>query len=168
MTDGTQAMATYVGPGEGEALWFFGLLVLVKASGDQTGGQFCMTEQLGRLGVATPLHRQLVDDETFHVLEGELRFYLGEGEPIAAPAGATAYIPAGMPHAFEVASETARWLNLTTPNHEAFFRAAGDPARERTLPPAAPPDMERVMSAAARFGVEILGPPPGNGAETHG
>lgn len=167
MTDITQAKATYVAPGEGEALWFFGLLVLVKASGNETSDRFCLTEQVGRQGVATPLHLQLADEETFHVLEGEMRFYLGEGEPILASAGATAYIPAGMPHAFEVVSQTARWLNLTTPNHEAFFRAAGELALERALPPAQPPDMEKVMTAAAQYGVEIIGPPPGSSAESH-
>ena len=42
----------------------------------------------------------------------------------------------------------------------AFFRAAGEPAPERVLPPDAPPDMAKVGAAAERFGVEILGPPP--------
>jgi quercetin dioxygenase-like cupin family protein len=167
MADRTQTKARYVAPDEGEALWFFGLLVLVKAGGEQTGGQFCLTDQQGRRGVATPLHRQRTDDETFSVLDGELLFYLGEGEPIVAHAGSTAYIPAGTPHAFEVTSETARWLNLTTPNHEAFFRAAGEPAQFRTLPPDMAPDMEKVMAAATRFDVEILGPPPGSSAGLH-
>ena len=125
MSDEMQSESTYVAPEAGEALWFFGMLVLVKASGAQTGGRFCLTEQVGRRGVATPLHRQLTDEETFFVLDGEVRFFLDGREPVSAMAGATAYIPAGTVHAFAVVSETARWLNLTTPNHEAFFRAAG-------------------------------------------
>jgi hypothetical protein len=60
-----------------------------------------------------------------------------------------------------VAFQSARWLDLTTPNHEAFFRAAGEPAPEWVLPPEAPPDMAKVGEAAVQFGVEILGPPPG-------
>ena len=155
----------YVSPGLEEALWFFGMLVLVKASGEQTGGQYSLTEQQGRRGVATPLHLQRSDSELFMVLGGQLTFYLDGEEPIDAGAGATAFIPAGTPHAFEVISKTARWLNLTTPNHEAFFRAAGQPATERALPPDMPPDMPAVMEAAARFGVEILGPPPGHAEE---
>jgi quercetin dioxygenase-like cupin family protein len=150
-----------VAGGEGEALWFFGMLVLFKATGEQTGGRFCLTEQHARRGPATPLHRQPADDESFVVLEGQLRFYLGDGDAIMAGPGATDYVPAGAAHAFAVVSETARLLNLTTPNHEAFFRAAGEPALERVLPPDAPPDMAKVVTAAARFGVEILGPPPG-------
>jgi quercetin dioxygenase-like cupin family protein len=149
--------------GEGEALWFFGTLLLLKATAEQTGGRFCLCEQRGRRGMATPLHRQPADDETFIVLEGELRFFLGDAPPVAGGPGTTVHVPAGAPHAFAVASEAARWLDLTTPNHEAFFRAAGEPASERVLPPDAPPDMAKVGDAAARFGVEILGPPPGGG-----
>src|SRR5688500_18373846 len=110
--------------------------------------------------MATPLHRQPADDETFFVLEGELTVFLGDGPAVTAGPGAMAHVPAGAPHAFAVTSETARWLDLTTPNHEAFFRAAGEPAPERVLPPDAPPDMAKVAAAAERFGVEILGPPP--------
>jgi quercetin dioxygenase-like cupin family protein len=151
-----------LGQEEGEALWFFGTLLLLKATAEQTGGRFCLCEQRGRRGMATPLHRQPADDETFFVLEGELRFFVGDGSPVTAGPGTTIHVPAGAPHAFAVVSETARFLDLTTPNHEAFFRAAGEPAPELVLPPDAPPDMARVGEAAARFGVEILGPPPGS------
>ena len=147
---------------EGEALWFFGLLTIVKASAESTGGQFSLTEQQGRRGVATPLHRQPADQETFYILDGEVRFHIVDtNDPVLATAGSTVHVPAGTVHAFEIVSDTARFLNLTTPNHEAFFRAAADPAQERTLPPDMPPDMPRIMAAAERYGVEILGPPPG-------
>ena len=154
--------AHVVEDGEEEALWFFGTLLLLKATAEQTGGRFCLCEQRGRRSMATPLHCQPADDETFVVLEGELQFFLGDGPPILGGPGTTVHVPAGAPHAFAVASETARWLDLTTPNHEAFFRAAGEPAPERVLPPDVPPDMAKVGPAAERFGVEILGPPPGD------
>jgi quercetin dioxygenase-like cupin family protein len=146
--------------GAEEALWFFGTLLLLKATAEQTGGRFCLCEQQARRGMVTPLHRQPADDETFVVLEGELRVFLGEGPPVVAGPGTTVHVPAGAPHAFAVVSETARFLDLTTPNHEGFFRAAGEPAPERVLPPDAPPDMAKVGAAAERFGVELLGPPP--------
>ena len=152
---------------EGEALWFFGMLVLTRVSGETSGGQFSLTEQLAPRGVATPFHLQTDDPETFHVLDGEVAFYLSDQEPVTASAGDTIFIPAGEAHAFVVTSETARFLNLTTPNHEAFFRAVGDPAPARELPPMTPPDMARVMAAAGQYGVEILGPPPGGGDGAH-
>ena len=47
---------------------------------------------------------------------------------------------------------------------EDFFRAAGEPAVERKLPPAGPLDIERIGLAAQRTGaVAILGPPPFGG-----
>lgn len=69
-----------------------------------------------------------------------------------------------MVHACRVDPETARVLNLTPPQHESFFRAAGVPARTRTLPPQAPPDMDKIVAAANEYGVETIGPPPENDA----
>jgi hypothetical protein len=37
-----------VDDGEGEALWFFGTLLLFKVTAEQTGGRFCLCEQRGR------------------------------------------------------------------------------------------------------------------------
>lgn len=150
-----------LGSEDGEALWFFGTLLTVKAGAEQTGGRFALVEQYAPRGMATPLHIQPEDDETFYVLEGDLTFYIEDGQPIPAPAGSFVHIPAGTPHAFQVDSETARFLDLTTPQHESFMRAAGEPAQERVLPPPGPPDMERVGAAAQKYGVDIVGPPPG-------
>jgi quercetin dioxygenase-like cupin family protein len=160
-----ERMATGLGaykldPREGEALWFFGGLATVKASAEQTGGKFSISEQVFPMGMATPLHSQ-PDDETFYVLAGDLTFYLEDGQPLTASTGSFVHLPAGTVHAYQVDSETARVLNVTTPQHEGFFHAAGEPARERILPPQAPPDMDKLMAAANEYGVEILGPPPG-------
>jgi quercetin dioxygenase-like cupin family protein len=150
-----------LGSEEGEALWFFGGLMTIKTSALQPGGRYAITEQLLPRGAATPLHRQPEDEESFYVLEGELTFYLEDGQPIPASAGSFVHAPAGAAHAYQVDSETARILAVTTAQHESFFRAASDSAQARTIPPQAPPDMERVMAAAQEYGVEILGPPPG-------
>ena len=152
---------------DGEALWFFGMLVVTRVSGEASGGQFSLTEQFAPRGIATPFHLQTDDPETFHILDGELTFYMSDHVPVFATAGDTIFVPSGEAHAFVVTSETARFLNLTTPNHEAFFRAVGDPAQARELPPISPPDMPRVMAAAGQYGVEILGPPPGDGDGPH-
>jgi uncharacterized protein YjlB len=71
--------------------------------------------------------------------EGEAFWFFGGlvTQPIPASAGSFVHAPAGVAHAFQVDSGTARILN------------------------APPPDMERIMAAAQEYGVEILGPPPG-------
>ncbi len=151
-----------LGSEDGEALWFFGMLVTMKATAEQTGGEFLLIEELAPRGTATPLHVHPTDDESFYILEGELTFYLEDGQPIPASAGSFVHIPKGyFPHAFRVTSETARFLVRTTPEHEHFIRAASEPARSRTIPTQEPLDMEKVRAAAAEHGVEILGPPPG-------
>ena len=111
-----------LGPEEGEALWWATVLLTVKATAEQTGGEFFLIEELVPRGTATPLHVHPQDDETFYVLEGELTFYLGDGQTVPASAGSFLHIPKGyFPHAFQVNSETARFLVLTTPRHEQFF-----------------------------------------------
>jgi quercetin dioxygenase-like cupin family protein len=160
----TNPIGYALGSEDGEALWFFGTLATFKATAEQTGGQYAFVEQVAPRGVATPLHVQPEDHESFYVLEGELTFYLEDSEPIPARAGSFVHIPKGTPHAFQVDSEIARFLDLTTPQHEAFMCAAGDPAQGRELPPAGPPDIEtveKVNATAQQYGVEILGPPPG-------
>lgn len=142
------------------AYWMFGTLLVVKASGTDTGGRYCLVEQTGARGVATPLHRQPADDEAFYVLDGELRFWDGEGTVTLAGPGTLVHIAADKPHAFAVASDAARWLTLTTPNHEAFFYAVGEPAPRREVPPAGAPDLQKLEAAYDAYGVVILGPPP--------
>lgn len=150
-----------LGPGDGEAFWGFGGLWTVKASADQTSGSFALIEEISPKGAGTPLHRH-PDDETFYVLEGEISFYLEDDQPLTASAGSFVHVPAGAGHAFMVDSETARYLIITTAQHERFYRAAfGDPAHSRDLPPEGEPDWERINAAAQEYGVEVLGPPPG-------
>jgi quercetin dioxygenase-like cupin family protein len=150
-----------LGSEEGEALWFSGALVTVKATAEQTGGEFSLFEELVPRGTGPPRHVHPQDHESFYILEGELTIYLDD-QPIPASAGSFVHIPKGyFPHAFQVDSETARFHVLTTPAHEQFFRAASEPAQSRTIPLQEPPDMEKVRAAAAEHGVEILGPPPG-------
>ena len=149
---------------EGEAFWGFGSLWTIKASAEQTGGRFSLIEEVAPGGEGTPLYAHPEDDETFYVLEGELTFYLDDGQPISASAGSFVHIPGGSVHSFQVDSETARYLILTTPQHERFYRAISEPAQSRTLPPQEPPDMEKIEAAARDYKVEILGPPPGTRA----
>src|SRR5829696_9909961 len=144
----TDPTAYTLGSEDGEALWFFGTLAIFKATAEQTGGRFSLVEQLAPRGMATPLHVHREDHESFYVIEGELTVYLEDSDhSIPASAGEFVHIPGGVVHAFRVASETARWLDLTTPQHERFMRAAGEPAQELVVPPEGLIDMEKVGAA---------------------
>jgi quercetin dioxygenase-like cupin family protein len=148
--------------GEGEALWFLGVLATVKASAETTGGRVAVIEHLAPQGSGSPLHRHQREDEWFYVIDGALTLWVG-GQVIEAPAGSFVFGPRGIPHTFTVSSpEGARFLLVAEPaGFEAFMRTVGEPAPSLTLPPppTAPPDMERLMAIAADHGIEILGPP---------
>jgi quercetin dioxygenase-like cupin family protein len=149
-----------LGPDDGECIWFFGTLTTFRVSADRSASGMCVVHQVIPAGFATPLHVQPDDEETFHVLEGRFTFW-ANGETYSAEPGATVHLPAGTPHAYRVDSDGGQVLDITTARHEAFFRACGDPALRRELPPPAEPDLGRVVAAGEKYGVDILGPPPG-------
>jgi quercetin dioxygenase-like cupin family protein len=147
--------------GEGEALWAFGGLALVKASSGATDGRVFVVEMLAPRGAGSPLHVHHREEEWFYVTEGELTFWVG-GEVILAPAGSFVYGPRDIPHTFDVTSDEARFLLVTEPgDFEGFMRAAGEPAASLTIPPppSEPPDLDALTALAAEYGIEILGPP---------
>src|SRR5215218_9597622 len=152
-------------PGEGDAWWWFGVLATIKVTGEQTGGRYALVEILAPDGYEGVLHVHHFEDEGFYILEGEMTFYVGE-QTIKAQPGAFLFGPKDVPHAFSVNSGPARLLFLLSPaGFEGLIREMGEPARSLSIPPQpeAPPDdaeMERLASIAARYGAEILGPPP--------
>jgi quercetin dioxygenase-like cupin family protein len=162
MSNSTDAIAPIVaGPGEGEALWFLGILATVKSSAATTGGAVAVIEHLAPRGAGSPLHVHSREDEWFYVLEGELTLWV-DGETIQAPAGSFVFGPKGIPHTFIVSSDEARFLLVTEPaGFEQFMRAVGEPAQRLEIPPPAtePPDVAALTAAAAEFGIAITGPP---------
>lgn len=146
---------------EGEALWFLGNLVTLKAAGAHTRGRLTVAEFVNPAGFAPPLHRHLEEDEMFYVLSGTARFEC-DGETLTAAAGAFVLLPVGLPHTFVVGpEEPLRVLQITTPSgFEDFATAAGGPALERRLPDPGPVDPAVLAHAAAQHAIEILGPPP--------
>ena len=156
-------------PGEGEAWWWLGMLATIKATKEQTGGRSSLVEILAPDGYESVLHVHHQEDEGFYILEGELTFYVGD-QTIKARPGSFLFGPKDVPHAFTVDSGPARLLFVLSPaGFEGLIREMGEPARSLTVPPQPaqpeePPDeaeMERMMAIAAKYGGEILGPPPG-------
>jgi quercetin dioxygenase-like cupin family protein len=86
------------GPDTQAAIWFLGALSQVRVSGAQTGGAFALADHLARRGNASPVHVHDRDDETFFVLDGELRVFAGEEEHTAGP-GTVAVLPRRLRHA---------------------------------------------------------------------
>jgi mannose-6-phosphate isomerase-like protein (cupin superfamily) len=147
---------------ETEAIWFLGTLSLVKASKESTDGRMALVEMLAPPGFGSPLHVHRREDEWFYVIEGALTVWV-DGEASDVPAGSFAYGPRAVPHTFVVSSPApARVLLGAEPSgFEDFVRELGVPARALTLAPASVelPSPERMTNVAAKYGMEILGPP---------
>lgn len=124
-------------------------------------------------GRAMEQHVHEEEDDSFYILEGEMTFYVGEETYKAGP-GSFVFGPKDVPHTYIVDSGPAKLLFVLSPaGFEGFIEAISEPAQARTLPPQPkiPPDeaapeeaeMEDFDFAAleARYGCEILGPPPG-------
>jgi quercetin dioxygenase-like cupin family protein len=143
-----------------QPLWFLANLARIHASGDETGGSYGVVEITGAPGDMPPLHVHHEDDEAFYVLEGRLRVHVGDSVR-ELDAGDFALAPHGIPHVYEVISDTpARWLALSSGRFEEFVREVSVDALEPTLPPTVQgPPPEELGAIAARHGIELLGPP---------
>jgi quercetin dioxygenase-like cupin family protein len=145
-------------PDEGEAHAFLlGGALVIKATADQTGGKFAAVEFSGPKGFGSPIHVHSGDDEFFVVLEGDVRFRLGD-EQVDVGARSFVYGPRGVAHGFTMNSETARVLLFFGPaGVEEFFREAS--AYGATVPPGERPDPKTMGEIAARHGQQNVGPP---------
>lgn len=144
--------------GPNNAFRSFGWLATILVSGGDTGGHFALIEVVAERGAAPPRHVHHREDETIYVLEGEITVH-ADGAEVPVPAGATMVLPRGREHSFVVESPEARMLTLVSPaGFEDMILELKGPAE----PGAASEDgtIERLVSAAARYGCDITGPPP--------
>ena len=162
-----QRSAATLGPDEGAAVRARGDVYICKAAAAQTEGHYSLFEARHAPGGGVPPHRHSLDEESFYILEGRYRFWVGE-ESLELGPGDFAHVPRPSPHAFEnVGETTARMLIVIAPGgyHERYFEEAWQPVADLRRPPAPePPDFERIAAAASRAGIELL---PG-GARTAG
>jgi len=130
-------------------------------SGAQTGGRFALVQTSERRGQEPPRHVHEHEDELLYVLEGQLEVVVGEARQAVA-AGAAVLLPRGIEHSFVLRSNEAALLLLLLPaGLEDYFHAASQWAIEAELPTGEEisPQVERLITLAARYGVTITGPP---------
>lgn len=145
------------------SVWALGSLVSALATPADTDGAFEALEYTAREGDSAPIHAHPNSWECFHVIEGQLAMLVGE-EECTAPVGSFSFVPPGERHAFRVISPTATFLQFMTPGGIfSFFEEIGEPAPSATLPPVTdePWDVNSLLEAMERHGMEVLGPPLG-------
>ena len=141
-----------VPPGQGASVQGpAGGLLTFKARGEDTGGRLTAFENVIAPLDGPPLHSHESEDESWYVIEGTLRFQLGD-EIQEAPQGTFVFVPKGTPHAFQnIGDSPARILVLFTPSGmERFF---DEFARLEK------PDPSAFASLGAPAGMQVLGPP---------
>lgn len=141
-------------PGAGRSLELGAFRMYVKASAEETAGQFSLLEAAEPAGFGPPLHIHQDAAEAFYVLEGEYIVFI-EGRESRCPAGSFIFIPAGIPHGFRVGSVASRKLNLYTPAAMVgYFDELAAATKRGDLDPAGLADI------AQRYSMEVIGPVP--------
>ena len=134
---------TILGPGEGEPLALGAASGSLKATTEATGGRFALVEASFPPGFeGPPPHRHREMHDCFYIVEGALRFRLGD-ETLDATAGSFVAVPPGTVHTFSNPFDApARVLNLYTPGGlERYLREMSALGRTPT-----PADMARFAS----------------------
>jgi quercetin dioxygenase-like cupin family protein len=145
-------------------LWFLDALVTIRVSTSAGQDGISVLEHRMPYGSSAPFHLHRTEDELFQILEGEYRVKVQDQEQRVGP-GTILLAPKGVPHTYRVESaQGGRCLIITARgDFERFVRAMSRPAERPELPkPAGPPSadaIEKLKAVAAKFGIEIVGPP---------
>lgn len=135
--------------------------VVVLARGDEPGGDYDLVEFTIPLepGVV-PVHIHHHDDEAFYVLEGELLLQIGDDQH-RLTAGSYAFGPRGVPHAYQNTGDgPARILVIYTPG--TFVSMMDELDELGSIDFEDESDIERVFPIFEEYGLEMVGPAPGN------
>ena len=133
----------------------------VLVAGEETEGRFALVETVEARGSEMPGHLHHREGEALCVLDGVVDIWVA-GRRREASAGAVVFVPRLVEHALVVRTGPARVLSLFVPaGFEGFYRDVGAAGLRHV-------DAERLVTTAARYGCEIVGPVPatsGPGAE---
>ncbi|MDQ1445810.1 MAG: hypothetical protein QOI20_2274 [Acidimicrobiaceae bacterium] len=144
---------------ETPAFWLLGGLYEVVLSGAESGGVATVMRITAPAGGGAPPHTH-PGDEALYVVAGELIVHIGD-EQVAAGPGASFFFPAGTREWWEAQTTTTTVLATYMPGGvDKFFAEVGELALTRDLPPEGgpPPDIARIVSVAAQYGMDIEAP----------
>ena len=143
-----------LGPGEGRMVPVPGHRVTHKISGEDTDGRYSLLE-VELDGDGPPQHLHKNEDEAFYVLEGEIKFLLGE-RTVIAKAGSFVRIPRGTVHTYcRAEKKPAKLLAIFSPaGFEKFLDEAVDLDVTDTEAYVA-----KGKALAEKYNMEIVGPP---------
>lgn len=144
-------------------LYFLATNIEVLVSADDGADGICVVEHRAPGGDSPPLHVHRNEDETFVLLEGQVRFHVGESD-FTLSAGGAAVAPKGIAHSYRVVSnDGARFLTITRGrDFETMLKTLGQPTIGTSFPPSVEvtPEMAAGLAAiCAANGIDLVGPP---------
>ncbi len=149
--------------GDGPIYGVVGDRYTILASGDDTAGRFAFIDALIPPGGGPPPHIQTHEHEGFFVLDGELSFQ-ADGSTFVAKPGSFLNIPPGVVHNFKNETDKpVRQLIMVAPSGlEKLFAEIGFAISDRTAPTPPPSlvQVEALIAAAPRYGIEMRLPQP--------
>jgi quercetin dioxygenase-like cupin family protein len=149
---------TITQPTEGRTVAVVGDIYRFLATGADTNGTYALWDAIVPPGGGPPPHIHSREEEGFYILEGEITFQIGDTQLVAGP-GMFANMPIGSLNSFRNASDKpARMLISVAPaGLEKMFLEVGQPvaAGATTAPPPTKAEIEMLLAAAPRYGVEI-------------
>lgn len=129
----------------------------VVVSGAHTGGRVGVVRSHLDRGHASYRHVHHWDDEIVIVLTGEIAIHL-DGHWIDAGTGTVTLLPRAREHAIVATANDTRILTVLAPAGYEERHALGPHGHPHH--DGEPPDLDRLIAAAARCGCELTGPPP--------
>jgi mannose-6-phosphate isomerase-like protein (cupin superfamily) len=111
----TKRIAIFLPPGEGRVYPMGRISAVFKADGDETLGQYSISEWWLEPHTQGPGTHSHAEDDIFYVIEGTMSFLIGD-HWIDAPKGSFVLAPGGMTHDFQNrSSNRAGVLNFSIP-----------------------------------------------------
>ena len=138
-----------------------GALFHFLATGEQTDGQFSLIYIEVHKGNEPPAHTHRNEDENYYILEGEIKFWVGD-ETFVAKAGDFIHLPKDVPHRFELQSECVKELMWMMPaGLEQWFWDNSAPVTSMQPLPLMkePPPAEMIahfVQSLSEYGVEMV------------
>lgn len=109
--------AVVLRPGEGRSYPMGRIAAVFKADGDETAGQYSVSEWWLEAHTMGPGPHSHPEDDLFYVIEGTMSF-LVDGKWLDAPRGSFVLVPGGATHDFENRSGArAGLLNFSAPGN---------------------------------------------------
>lgn len=136
---------------EGIKINLLGIPSTIRIHGRDSNGAISVIELRDQPGGGAPQHIHRLEDETFHVIEGEYEFTCGDKTFPAKP-GATIFGPRGVAHGYRYLGDTpGRILLIAVPaGIENWFEEVAALAQQ---------EIPTVIELGKKYGLEFLPPP---------